>query len=64
MPHLTGDKLAEKILDIRPDVPIVLCTGYSETLVEDKVKSLGIRELVSKPLVIGELASTVRRALG
>ncbi|OIP42727.1 MAG: hypothetical protein COZ70_07160 [Deltaproteobacteria bacterium CG_4_8_14_3_um_filter_51_11] len=63
MPHMTGDHLAERILSVRPEIPVILCTGYSENLVDEAVKSMGIKEVVTKPLVIGELASIVRKAL-
>jgi PAS domain S-box-containing protein len=63
MPHLTGDILAKRVLQIRPDMPVILCSGYSENLLDESINSIGIREIVSKPLVLGELATTVRRAL-
>ncbi len=63
MPNMTGDKLAQEILEIRPGIPIILCTGFSESISEEKAKSLGIREFVMKPLVMKDLAQAVRRAL-
>jgi PAS domain S-box-containing protein len=63
MPGMTGDVLAGKLMAIRPDVPIILCTGFSELIHEEKAKKLGIREFVMKPLVLRDLASAVRRAL-
>jgi CheY-like chemotaxis protein len=63
MPKITGDKLAKELLRIRPDVPIILCTGFSEHFSEEKAKALGIREFAMKPLVMKDLAKAVRRAL-
>ena len=64
MPNLTGDKLALELMAIRPNIPIVLCTGYSERITEMKAKELGIREYVSKPFALNDLARAVHRALG
>ncbi len=63
MPRLTGYDLAEKLLDIRPGLPIILCTGFNEALTPEKLKLSGIREFVMKPLHIHELAEMVRRVL-
>ena len=63
MPNMTGDKLAQELLRIRPGVPIILCTGFSEYVTEEKAKAIGVREFVMKPLVIGDLAVSMRRAL-
>ncbi|MBW2109980.1 MAG: response regulator, partial [Deltaproteobacteria bacterium] len=56
MPHMTGDKLAQELMKIRPDIPIILCTGHSRLVSEKKAKEMGIRELVFKPLVMRNLA--------
>ncbi|HPI94068.1 MAG TPA: PAS domain S-box protein [Deltaproteobacteria bacterium] len=61
MPGLTGDKLALKLLEIRPDIPIILCTGYSEHISEEKAKEIGIREFALKPLEMRELAKIIQR---
>ena len=63
MPNMTGDKLAKELLHIRPDIPIILCTGFSEYVSEEKAKALGIREFAMKPLVMKNLAQAVGRAL-
>jgi len=63
MPGITGSKLAEELLKIRPDLPIILCTGYSETINGDKARKIGIRELVMKPFGVREIAIAIRRAL-
>jgi len=63
MPHMTGPILAKKLLNIRPDIPIVLCTGYSEFIDEEKAREIGIQAIVMKPFVRNELARTVRNVL-
>lgn len=63
MPGLTGDKLAAEILKIRPDIPIVLCTGYSELITAEKARAIGIKEFVMKPVVMKDMAKTVRQVL-
>lgn len=63
MPNLTGDKLAQEMLFIRPDIPVILCTGFSHLITEEKAKRIGIKEFVFKPIAINELARTIRNVL-
>jgi len=63
MPNMTGDKLAQEIMKIRPEIPVILVTGFSEQMTEEKAKSLGIREYVMKPPVINDFARAIRKAL-
>lgn len=63
MPEMTGTELSQKLLALRADLPVILCTGFSEALDEAKVKSFGIREYVMKPVDKYTLAKTIRRAL-
>jgi PAS domain S-box-containing protein len=63
MPNMTGDKLAQEMIRIRPGIPIILSTGFSERITEENARAMGIREFVMKPLVIKELAQVMRRAL-
>lgn len=63
MPNMTGEKLAGKILEIRPDIPVILCTGYSENISEEAAKQMGISAFVMKPLVMRDLANTIREVL-
>ena len=63
MPEMTGTELAEQILRIRPDMPIILCTGYSNVLDNSTVKAMGIRELALKPVTHGDLAGLIRKVL-
>jgi PAS domain S-box-containing protein len=63
MPHLTGDRLAREMLALRPDLPIVLCTGYSKAITSEKAHRIGIRSFVHKPLLRKDLAAVTAAAL-
>ena len=63
MPNMTGEKLAEKLMAIRADIPIILCTGYSEKFTRRQASDMGIQSFLMKPLVMRDLAGTVRQAL-
>jgi PAS domain S-box-containing protein len=64
MPQMMGQELAKELLRIRPDVPIILCTGFSELTHEEQVKAMGIREYVMKPFSSSEIAERIQRAIG
>lgn len=63
MPHMTGADLAKELMRIRPDIPIILCTGFSEVISAEEAKALGIREFVMKPFATREIAEITRRVL-
>ena len=63
MPHITGDKLAQELIRIRSDIPVILCTGFSKQISEEKVKRIGIRAFVMKPILRRALGETVRKVL-
>jgi signal transduction histidine kinase/CheY-like chemotaxis protein len=63
MPAMTGDSLARQCLQIRPDIPIILCSGYSEQISEKKALHMGIRAYLLKPFTRRVLAETIRKAL-
>ena len=63
MPVMGGAKLASEILKIRPDMPIIICTGYSESMNREMAKAIGIREYVRKPASVAEFAALVRNVL-
>ncbi|MBU2551936.1 MAG: response regulator [Proteobacteria bacterium] len=63
MPGLTGLELAREIKSRRPDIPIILCTGYSDTVSMDQISSSGIDILLTKPMSNQELSRALRRAL-
>lgn len=63
MPYLTGDALGKAILEIRPDIPVVLCTGFSERISQEQAKALGFRGFAMKPLEIHQIAGIIRAVL-
>lgn len=63
MPRMTGDQLAAKILSIRPDIPILVCTGFSERINKQKANATGIKGLLTKPVVKSDLARVIRRTI-
>ncbi|MBW2081398.1 MAG: response regulator [Deltaproteobacteria bacterium] len=63
MPKIRGDRLAKKLVEIRPDIPIIICTGRSEQMSEEKTKRIRIKALVMKPYVMKDLASIVRKVI-
>jgi len=67
MPHMNGTELARELTRIRPDIPVILCTGY-DTISSSDTDDMGeiaefISELALKPLIRGEIASMIRRVL-
>ena len=63
MPGLTGTALSREMLQIRPELPIILCTGFSELISRDKAKALGISEFIMKPISASELLRIIHRLL-
>ena len=63
MPEMTGFDVARRMLQIRPDLPIILCTGYSSQISEEKVRAYGIKGFAMKPLSKNDIATLVRRLL-
>lgn len=63
MPHMAGDQLARRIWDVRPGIPVILCTGYNEMISEDKAIAMGIRKFLLKPIDKDELAAAIRSSL-
>lgn len=63
MPDITGEKLAQTLKDIRPDIPVILCTGFNKKIAQKKAEELGIEALIFKPTSRYDLARTVRRVL-
>jgi CheY-like chemotaxis protein len=63
MPRMTGDRLAKKILAIRPQIPMIICTGYSERMSETDAMALGVRKYVEKPIDVRDLAAALREVL-
>lgn len=63
MPTMTGIDLAGELVTIRPGIAIILCTGYSENALPKDSMTVGIREYAMKPLLLNDLAGTIRRVL-
>nr|WP_320011784.1 response regulator [uncultured Desulfobulbus sp.] len=63
MPGMTGTELAQRILALQPEMPIILCTGYSTLISEEEAKAHGIREFALKPLTKKDLALLIRQVL-
>ena len=63
MPRMTGVELARKLMAIRPDIPIIVSTGFMEDATREKVMAIGVREYLMKPISMREMAETVRRVL-
>lgn len=63
MPGLTGIDLAQKIFSLRPGMPIIICTGFSEAFPEEEIKEFGIAGYIMKPVMMNDFARIVRRAL-
>ena len=63
MPVMPGDQLAKELIAIRSEIPIIICTGFSERLDSKKAESIGIKGFLMKPIIRAEMAKTVRRVL-
>ena len=63
MPNITGDVLAGRMRKVRSDIPIILCTGYSERISEKQAAELGVDFILNKPILLKDLAACVRAAL-
>jgi CheY-like chemotaxis protein len=64
MPQMTGLELAQELLALRPELPIILVTGFSQVVTPEKAKAAGVREYIMKPLSISELTNAISRSLG
>ncbi len=63
MPEMTGIELAGEVLALRPNMPIIMCTGYSQLIDADKAKAADIKAFAMKPLTKREIARTIRKVL-
>jgi len=63
MPNITGEKLAMELMNIRPDIPVILSSGFNYNIDEKKAMALGIRAFISKPVLKQEIAETIRNVL-
>ena len=63
MPNMTGEQLARELISIRPEIPIILCTGFADEIDELHAKSIGIKGFLKKPVTSSDFAEMVRRVL-
>jgi len=59
MPGMNGLDLAEKVREIRPDMPVILCSGYNKLLNLQKTKEMGV-QFINKPIIISDMIRTIR----
>ncbi len=64
MPGMTGAELTRKLKSVRPELPVILCTGFSEALTPEQAKETGVSEFMMKPIGMRQLAEAIKRALG
>ncbi len=63
MPHMSGEMLSRGIMQIRPEIPIIMCTGFSEKIDEERARSIGLKEFILKPVKFDDLAKIIRNIL-
>ena len=63
MPNVTGAELIPQVLSLRDNIPIILCTGYSELIDERIAKNIGAKSFLSKPVDMNQLLDTMRNLL-
>ncbi|CAB1056343.1 hypothetical protein D1BOALGB6SA_1079 [Olavius sp. associated proteobacterium Delta 1] len=63
MPNIAGDELARELTRIKPEIPVILCTGYSARINQQQAAAMGIRAFVSKPVLRRDIAETIRKVL-
>ena len=57
MPGMTGEQLIKKMISIRPELPVILCTGHSDTFDKQRALDIGIREYITKPYSLKDLSA-------
>ena len=63
MPDITGIDLARQMLRIRPDIPIILCTGYSNLITEEQARAYGVKGFIMKPMTKGGISTLLRKVI-
>jgi len=63
MPEMAGDKLAMEIKKIRSDIPIIICSGFSKVMTQEKAQRIGVKSLLNKPITMEEMAHAIRKEL-
>jgi CheY-like chemotaxis protein len=63
MPNMTGTQLAKEIIAIKPDIPVILCSGYPENVNQEEVRSIGIKKFITKPISKQDITTLIREVL-
>jgi len=63
MPNMTGDQLAKEVMSIKLSIPVIICTGFSERINQEKAEAVGIKGFLMKPVVMSEMAQMIRKVL-
>jgi len=63
MPMMTGEELAAEFIKIRPDIPVIMCSGHSHMIDKETAVKKGIRSFMAKPIRMGEMSQKVREVL-
>ena len=63
MPNMTGDQLSRELITVRPDIPVIICTGFSARIDQEKAEAIGVKGFLMKPVVRSEMAKMVRKVL-
>jgi PAS domain S-box-containing protein len=63
MPNMTGEQLARELIAIKPEIPIIMCSGFSESIGRERAQAIGIKEFLMKPVTISDMSQLVRKVL-
>jgi DNA-binding NtrC family response regulator len=63
MPYITGENLGRELMRLRPDTPLILCTGFSDSISSEKAMAIGFRGYIAKPFTLRNGLEIVRRVL-
>ena len=63
MPQMTGAELASQLIELQPDIPVILCSGYSDQITADEASQIGVKEFVYKPFTKAELSEKIQLVL-
>jgi PAS domain S-box-containing protein len=63
MPNMTGERLAKEVIGIRSDIPVIICTGYSDRISDKRATELGVKAFIMKPILMRDMAAAIRQTL-
>ncbi len=63
MPDMTGEQLVRELTAVKPDIPIIICTGFSEKIDKENAAALGVKGFLMKPVIKSEMAAMVKKVL-